>query len=351
MAFRQKEPLRFRSEIQATVERYNARWLFMADNILPAKYYGDFMQWARQRGLQIDFFYEIKANVTRRHVADLAEAGVSMVQPGIESFSSPILSLMKKGVRGAQNIAFLKYAAEEGLIAAYNLLAGFPGEDPFEYERMSRELPKLFHLRPPNGLSVVEFHRFSPYHNAPEVFGLRLRPHPNYGFIYPLEARALDGLAYFFEVEGRSAGDLSYLAAIRRVIDEWRTQYDETVCRLTWRRDGAAIVVEDTRPHFGPRAIRLSRAAAALLEAFDSPTTLAAAAASLRGLESSEPARPRPGETLIDFSAAELARDPKGCLRRLGAYGLTYEEDGLHVALPVSAAARAVEPGWAQVVA
>ena len=77
MAFRQKDPERFRREVQETVLRYGARWLFMADNILSAKYYRDFVQWAKQRQLRLDFFYEIKANVTRRQVADLAEAGIT----------------------------------------------------------------------------------------------------------------------------------------------------------------------------------------------------------------------------------------------------------------------------------
>jgi ribosomal peptide maturation radical SAM protein 1 len=375
MAFREKSRERFTEEIQTVATRYGARYFFMADNILSAKYYRDFVQWAKQRQLSIDFFYEIKANVSRAQVADLADAGITMVQPGIESFSSKTLNLMRKGVRGIQNVAFLKYASEYGVIAAYNLLAGFPGEDPFEYEHMAKELPKLFHLRPPNGVSVVEFHRFSPYHNDPSRFGLRLRPHENYRFLYPFAEKDLARLAYFFELEGRSPQDLSYLVPIQSAVFSWRLRFDRDRCTLTWRRDGADIVVRDRRPSFNPCDWRLRDAAAALFEALDTPASLDGAiglasdetrscAARLgpgaRAVPANDAARPTiqfrnalpagasiPGkEQLISFTREHLLANARSCLDRLDATGIIYSEGNLHLALPVHEAARPIESGW-----
>jgi ribosomal peptide maturation radical SAM protein 1 len=95
MSYRQKDYSRFQEEVKATVERYGARYLFMADNILSVRYYREFIAWARENNLGVDFFYEIKANMNRQQVRDLAESGISMVQPGIESFSSSVLMFQR----------------------------------------------------------------------------------------------------------------------------------------------------------------------------------------------------------------------------------------------------------------
>jgi ribosomal peptide maturation radical SAM protein 1 len=349
MAFRQKDPDRFRHEAETIAGRYGARYLFMADNILSARYYRDFVQWAKGRHLNLDFFYEIKANVARAQVADLAEAGITMVQPGIESFSSATLRLMRKGVRGIQNIAFLKYAADYGLFAAYNLLAGFPGEDPLEYEQMARELPKLSHLRPPNGLSIVEFHRFSPYHNDPTQFDLRLRPHANYNFIYPFPEHELARLAYFFEMAGRAPQDLAYLAPIQRAIESWRKVYNDQTCTLTWHEeDEGSIVVEDHRPGFGQGEWHLRGQAADLFRALDTPTT-PAAAIRVTLVGSGTTGSHLGAARTIDFAPGELATSPEACLRQFTAPGLAYEEDGLCVSLPIRSVHRQMESGWTRI--
>jgi ribosomal peptide maturation radical SAM protein 1 len=349
MAFRQKDPDRFRCEVETIAGRYGARYLFMADNILSARYYRDFVQWAKTKDLHLDFFYEIKANVNRAQVADLAEAGITMVQPGIESFSSATLRLMRKGVRGIQNVAFLKYAADCGLFAAYNLLGGFPGEDPMEYERMARDLPKLSHLRPPNGLSVVEFHRFSPYHNDPASFDLRLRPHANYSFIYPFPEHELARLAYFFEMEGRAPQDLAYLAPIQRGIESWREIYSDQTCTLTWKEEGEGdILVEDLRPGLGQGEWRLHGQAADLFRALDTPTNPVAAIRGALAGSGETLARPGGGRT-IGFTPGELATSPEACLRQFTAPGLVYEEDGLCISLPIQSAHRRMEGGWTRI--
>jgi ribosomal peptide maturation radical SAM protein 1 len=385
MAYRQKDPERFKDEVQTIVDRYGARYLFMADNILSATYYKDFVQWAKQRRLNVDFFYEIKANVTRQQVSDLAEAGITMVQPGIESFSSKILRLMQKGVRGIQNIAFLKYAAEYGIVVAYNLLAGFPGEDPFEYERLAREIPKLSHFQPPNGVMDIEFHRFSPYHNDTKRFGIRLHPHENYSFIYPFAEEDLARLAYFFELEGRSPADLSYLSHIRGVVLEWRSHYDGEECALTWRRDGRDILIKDRRRRFGPRDYRLQDHAVAVFEALDTPTGLqttvqrslenAVNVAASIGHEAPERASSMPSsrvplghapilhynwpwptshaamnisEKVIAFTDAQFRRDPAAYLEQLISAGIVYSDDGLYLGLPVCENYRRTQAAWAR---
>jgi ribosomal peptide maturation radical SAM protein 1 len=340
MSYRQKSPETFQREVSSIVERYDARYFFMADNILSTEYHKTFLAWARAQGLDVEFFYEIKANLTREQVKNLADSGVRMVQPGIEHFSSDVLKLMRKGVKSIQNVAFLKYAAENGIITIYSILAGFPGEDPWEYERLAREMPKLVHLRPPSALMDIEFHRFSPYHNNPEQFGVRLRPHRKYEMIFPVPERELARLAYQFVLVGRRTEDLSYLAGASRAVQEWRDAYRDEACTLTWQWSGEDILIEDRRPGFTSRDVRVQGDARAVFLELESPMSLP------RVVERAQAARVEPGpsarrrgdgavETVVSFSHEAFRADPRGALEPLRAAGLLWEEGGLVLNLPI----------------
>jgi ribosomal peptide maturation radical SAM protein 1 len=377
MGYRQKEYERFRGEVETVVERYKPRYLFMADNILSMKYFKDFVQWAKQKNIAVDFFYEIKANLSRKQVEDLADAGITMVQPGIESFSSKILALMKKGLRGIQNVAFLKYAADYGLISAYSILGGFPGEDPLEYERMARQLPKLVHFRPPNGVVDIEFHRFSPYHSRPSEFGIRLKPSWRYSYIYPFPEETLARIAYLFELQGRTALDLSYMRPLAHIVAKWRELFDATNCALTWSEREGGILVKDRRPGFAACNYLISGHAAYVYRLLDEPRPLRAAVRdTVRISATKSQPTPRPqakaspealyrtpfspygfpavatlyatrvAERTISFTGAEFADNPEACVQPLVDAGILYEDNGWYVTLPVMENFRQIKLGW-----
>ncbi|AKT40988.1 RiPP maturation radical SAM C-methyltransferase [Chondromyces crocatus] len=389
MVYRQKSRDRFCAEIEAIVARYGTRFLFMTDNILSMKYYGEFAEWAKARQLGVNFFYEIKANVSRSQVQRLADAGINAVQPGIESFNSNVLALMSKGTTGIQNIAFLKYAREFGVLPVYNILAGFPGEDPADYERTATELPKLFHLKPPNSVPEIEYHRFSPYHQAPERYGIKLRPSHKYAQLYPFPEEVLRRMAYFFDRDDEGAEvPRPYLEPLRHEVRRWHEHYREEECQLTWRRSGQDIVIDDRRPGFPRRLYRLKDHAASLIELLDAPKALkhllveapeaskktpldgdgddASAAQEtgpsldaendrdasdalldlLFGLAPALPTAPDVEEEIIAWSRAEFSSDPDGALRQLVGRGLVYAEDGRYLSLSVAEDRRDVVAEW-----
>ncbi len=72
-----------------------------------------------------------------------------------------------------QNLRLLKWCAEIGVSAMWNLLYGFPGEAPEEYDRMVELIPSIVHLEAPN-FSHVQIQRFSPYFEKAAEFGLQL---------------------------------------------------------------------------------------------------------------------------------------------------------------------------------
>ncbi|MEZ5403192.1 MAG: RiPP maturation radical SAM C-methyltransferase [Bryobacteraceae bacterium] len=351
MVYRRKSPERFQWEVEELKRRYGMSYVMVTDNIMSMDYYETFLKWSEQSNHGLRYFYEIKSNVKRRHAERLARGGVTAVQPGIEQFSSGILSLMRKGVTGIQNVAFLRYARENGILLTYNLLVGFPGEDPAEYVPLAGLLPKLSHLRPPSAMTEVEFHRFSPYHSEPGAFGLRLRPNSGYKHLYPFDAESISRIAYFFEPEGPTP-DRRYLRPVFEALAAWGRAYREDDCTLVWRRDEDGIVVDDRRPGFGPREHRLQGAAAFVFPLLDEPRSLAAL---VREAEKAAAGCDGAGE----FSAA-----PEAVLDPLVAAGLVYEELSTvagslatigpaqpvkqYCALPVSHRYRQADAGWFQ---
>src|SRR5205823_2252091 len=141
---------------------------------------------------------------------------IRQIQPGIESLSTPILRLMRKGVTGLQNIRLLKWCAELGIRVDWNLLSGFPDEPAAEYARMAELMPSLVHLEAPR-FTPIQIQRFSPYFDRPEEFGLELTgPMPYYRYLYDVPERLLADIAYDYGhryTDGRNPTDYTASAA------------------------------------------------------------------------------------------------------------------------------------------
>lgn len=250
MAFRSKSPARALEEMETLVRRYGRLDLQAVDNIIDVRYLRDVLPRLRDRGHDLSLFYETKANLRKDQVRLLHESGVDRIQPGIESLSSPILSLMRKGVTAFQNVRLLKWCAEYGLRVFWNVIYGFPGEPPEEYARMASLVPALEHLAPPS-LGPLVLDRFSPYHERPRDFGLEIvGPLPYYEMIYPAEAAILADLAYSFQYAHADDRDPdAYVLPLRRAIEGWRAASGTGYRALRYRRGPGCLLVQDGRPH------------------------------------------------------------------------------------------------------
>jgi ribosomal peptide maturation radical SAM protein 1 len=223
MPFRGKSPDRAYDEFTTLSRGYGIRKIECVDNILDMRLLRELMPRLARSGLDLDLFYEVKANLKYEHVVKLRAGGVTVIQPGIESFSDRVLRLMRKGCTGMQNIQLLRWCAELGMQVAWNLLAGFPGEDPEEYAAMAALIPLITHLPPPASCSPVRLDRFSPMFTRADEYGLtRVRPNSAYYYIFPLGVRELSNLAYFFEFDYADGREVNtYLAETRRAVDAW----------------------------------------------------------------------------------------------------------------------------------
>lgn len=363
MAYRQKSADRLVAEVRDVLATTHAEFVYMTDNILSMDYVSELPGWPGRIGRPAHFFYEVKANLRGDQLRRLAAAGVAAVQPGIESLSTEALALMRKGVTAIQNVAFLRSAQEVGIRPVWNLLVGFPGEDPDWYRAIVDQIPRLTHLRPPVTVAQVEFHRFSPYHNDPASFGLSLRPLDAYEALYPFDEDELSELAYTFrrddEYDQRKLR--SYMDPLGDAVVTWRAAFHEQSARLTTDDDGHDVVIHDTRPAYGPRTLRLHGLAARLYRCLTEPRSLSALVAeaearggAMRGFGNAELidafAR-RPNELPIGFGVDEFLQAPESCMAVMVDAGLLYEERGrrqpLYLALGVSASARPTIDVWA----
>jgi len=246
--FRAKSGKRAVDEIEYLTRRYRVKYVGAVDNILSMKYFDTMLPELKRRRLGVRLFYETKANLKRDQVKLLRDAGVASIQPGVESLSGHELHLMQKGTTPLQNVQLLKWCAELGLRAHWNILYGFPGERVEDHHDVLRMIASLPHLPPPEGCGPLRLDRFSRYFDNPEQFGITiLGALPAYRHLYPLEKPSVDNLAYFFEYEFRGKDRVGSMAApLQTAVERWKQVYPFSRLEVATRRPDE-ITVRDTR--------------------------------------------------------------------------------------------------------
>lgn len=224
--FRRKSADRVIDEIAALSQKYSLHRFFASDNIMDMNHFKELLPRISASRPLNTFFFETKANLNEQQVVALKRAGITWIQPGIESLNDNSLKLMNKGNFAAWNIALLKYAMENGIKVSWNYLIGIPGEDDAWNDETSQWLPLIYHLEPPDSISKIRFDRFSSYYNRQDKYGLNLSPYKTYAYIYPLDSCEIENMACFFEDytrEGRGAG--SGAQRIKACFDEWNRAF------------------------------------------------------------------------------------------------------------------------------
>ena len=131
---------------------------------------------------------------------------------------------MRKGVTALHNIQVLKWCKEFGVAPLWNLIWGFPGEPPEEYERMARLAPLLAHLPPPVSFNGLRLDRFSPNFVESARFGFDdVAPMRAYEHVYDVGGPALANLAYFFRFRYRDGRDpATYVEPLVTALRRWQ---------------------------------------------------------------------------------------------------------------------------------
>ena len=277
MNFRSKSPERAMKEINYLREKYAAgsvHKFFTTDNILDNRYYKTLLPELAEKNIGVSFGWEVKANIKKEQMALLSKAGVTFIQPGIESLNEDVLKLINKGTTRLINISTLKWGKQFGVNISWNLLYGFPGEDPLEYKRTLRLIPLLYHLEPPILYQHVRFERFSRYINNPSFFGIKkLKPLRVYYLIYHgLDKDLINDIAFNFDVEYDDYSG-SYAQELQEAVELWQLRATEASLSLFSRGD--SITIEDTRNQQNKRKFSYEGLAARLYLLCDTAKSLA----------------------------------------------------------------------------
>lgn len=165
LEYRYKRPEIVMRMLDDLSEKHHITHFRFSDYILPNQYFKTLLPQLKQHPKSYSLHWEIKANLSLDKIRLLQQAGVSDLQPGIESFATPLLKKMAKGVTGIQNVYTVKMLTQHRINVHYNILYGFPDETSMDHIDHCNLIPRLHHLKPPTTFEKISTTRFSPIYN------------------------------------------------------------------------------------------------------------------------------------------------------------------------------------------
>jgi ribosomal peptide maturation radical SAM protein 1 len=259
LIYRRKRPDTILAQLAELRAKYGNDIPFrFSDYILPQNYLTDLLPQLAAIEPRYELQCEIKANQSDAKMAAFARAGFTELQPGIESFSSEVLALMKKGVRAIHNVATIKQSYVHGIVLHYNVIWGIPGEKAEWYRHMLSQLPRLYHLPPPISRTEAIVTRAAPLQTTPDAYAADARPrhHRCYDALFSTDfltrtGFSLDNYAYYFDRYfsfSQELEELYWLLAL--AVDHWKQIHRHRDVFLTWEATEDGLHIRDNR--FGP---------------------------------------------------------------------------------------------------
>lgn len=201
--YREKSVKRIVQEILFLADRYKSVSFELIGNTLSKKQYRLLCTTLKALDKELFLFVEARAgHMNRKDYQLLREAGFTMIQTGIESFSAHYLNTMNKGAQVIDNIAVLKYCREQGIHNVYNLIYQYPNEEAIDFEQTKDTVNIIkAYLEPPN-LCQLRVLYGSPMYCHPDQFNIKtLKPATIDELLFPPEILAHDiSFIYDFEV-------------------------------------------------------------------------------------------------------------------------------------------------------
>lgn len=295
LAYRSKPPELVADELRMLSSRYRILRFEAVDNIMDMFYLPNLLTQLADEPWDYSIFYEVKANLRRDQLKLMSEAGVTSLQPGIESLSTHVLKLMRKGTTVLNNVRLLKWALHYGISIQWNLIMGFPGEVIEDYEEQLDLIPKLYHLQPAGGSGPIWLERFSPFFNDPDLGLENSGPKAAYRHVWPGRVD-VERIAYFFDSTWSGSFPDSLYRHMAAAVDGWQQRWNRSDRpMLAYERAPEWMHILDTRDaEQTPRHIYLDHDESLIYEACGdreiTPTKVATALAD-RGIGDAEKIR------------------------------------------------------------
>lgn len=255
LKYRYKDPSLTLQMLEDMRARYGDVTFRFSDYIMPKVYYSELLPRLADHQPRFRLHSEIKANHPPERIRLLVNAGFVAVQPGVESFSTPVLRSMDKGVRGIDNVCLIKTAYIEHLIIYYNILYGLPDDSVEAYEAMLELLPRIYHFMPPVSRTEIVVTRFAPLQIDPNRFGISTKPvhHECYDVLFSdqfLEDTgfSLDDYGYYFERNFAYSEELRALYnQLVLQVDHWKKQHQTRFVELSYEASDGVLAIRDSR--------------------------------------------------------------------------------------------------------
>lgn len=267
MEFRSKRVENVIQQLDELSRRYGILDFNAIDNIIAPEYIDQLFRQLGEANTDLRIHYEVRPSLSRAQLKQMRKGGLFSIQPGVESFSTHILKLMRKHTTGVRNLELIKWSTYYGINNLYNILLRFPGETAEDYRAQCDVISKIHHLQAPWAVAKARADRGSPMYAEPETQSVtRLVPSACYDYLFPKDRFDLNRVSYYFEHEmGDTLQDHEY-AEIFEAVDAWQHRWRQRPRPyLRYRKAWGMIVIEDGR-NGSPRTTTYSDDTANLYE-------------------------------------------------------------------------------------
>ncbi len=246
--YREKSIHKTLDDLMKIKDIFPGKIISVTDNIMPGSYHKDLLPILSKEKDFPPLAYPLRANIDWHDLVHLKNAKIYALLLGIETFSTHLLNLMKKGITARQNLLALRNALSLGIYVDWFLLWGFPGEKISDYEEVLRILPLISHLQPPRRLLPVLFTPFCYYFERPQEYKMtRLRPWAVYDMIFPGWTN-IDKIAYYHTAEYPSEAheNPGLIRGIAKEIEAWKEAWKKSKLFMTFVA-GCYIIYDSRR--------------------------------------------------------------------------------------------------------
>lgn len=273
VCFREKSPERVWQEIMFLSKKYDQKYFQLTDCIMSPRFIASLPEVCPEERRHLNIFAECKSNLTEDEIRRLGENGFVRLQPGIEALQDDLLKLMNKGCNTIQQIYFLRNARKYGVIASWNILHTFPGEQLAWYDEMLELIPHLYHLQPPVSVIRMAIARDNEFFQHPEEFHVgRLEIQICDRASGPADDEFLWKTSNYFNAPDIPVSP-EHIRRLLKAQSDWKDAFYHGA-HLFYEKRGDTMLVRDARDRNNIRNFRLSGAEEAVLEGAMEPASV-----------------------------------------------------------------------------
>jgi ribosomal peptide maturation radical SAM protein 1 len=249
MEFRSKRVDNVIEVLDELSRRYGILDFNAIDNIIEPEYIDKLFTQLSDANTDIRIHYEVRPSLSRRQLKQMRKGGLFSIQPGVESFSTHILKLMRKHTTGVRNLELIKWSTYYGINNLYNILLRFPGETVEDYRTQCEVISKIHHLQAPWAIAKARADRGSPMFTDGEAQSVtRLIPSACYHYLFPKDRFDLNRVSYYFEHEMNNTLDDHQYDEIFEAVGVWQYRWNQRPRPyLRYRKAWATIQIDDGR--------------------------------------------------------------------------------------------------------